>query len=57
MFVTVFIIATMSFVLLVPFVMVLVLVAGFARRSRPQVLAVTARTPDAVRDRRVRAAA
>lgn len=57
MFVTVFIFATMSFVLLVPFMMVLVLVAGFAQRSRPQVLAVTAGTSDAVRDRRVRAAA
>jgi hypothetical protein len=56
MFVTVFIIATMSFVLLVPFLMVLVLVATVAQRNQSQVVAVTAR-PDAVRDRRVRAAA
>ena len=56
MFVTVFIIATMSFVLLVPFVMVLVLAATFAQRNQPQVVAVAARA-DAIRDRRVRSAA
>ena len=56
MFATVFVIATMSFVLLVPFVMVLVLALTFAQRNQPQVVAVTARA-DAVRDRRVRAAA
>lgn len=56
MFVTVFIIATMSFVLLVPFVMVLVLAATFAQRNQAQAVAVTAQA-DAVSDRRVRAAA
>lgn len=56
MFVTVFIIATMSFVLLVPCLMVLVLALTFAQRNRPQVVAVAGRA-DAVRDRRVRAAA
>lgn len=56
MFVTVFIIATMSFVLVVPFVMVLVLALTFAQRNETQVAAVTARA-DAVTDRRARSAA
>ena len=56
MFVTVFIIATMSFVLLVPVTMVLVLAATFAQRNQPRVVAVTPRA-DAVREPRVRAAA
>ena len=56
MFVTVFIIATMSFVLLVPCVMVFVLVATFAQRKRAEVVAVTVRA-DAVTDPRVRAVA
>ena len=59
MFVTVFVAATMSFVLLVPVLMVLVLVAAISGRdeARARAVVVTARSAEPVSDRPVRVAA